>query len=258
MRVDPKFRRVAIAAIKEAGKVLQFYFKRGKTISFKQDRSLISDIDFKAEKKIIEALEREFPSHSILSEERGGKIRKGYTWVIDPLDGTTNYLMGVPFFCISLALLHEATPILGVVFNPYLKELYFAERDKGAYLNHQEIKINQCRNLSKATFLLEKGREVKSYLKLIKTLKKINKNIRTVRLLGSSNLSICKTVVGNADGYIGIDTPLWDRAAGSFIAKIAGSIVTNFLGENPDVIRDKNILITNKFLHKKLLKLIKS
>lgn len=257
MRVDSRFGRVAIDIVKEAGEILRFYFKREKKISLKQDRSLISDIDLKAETKIIESLKRKFSSHSILSEERGGKIRKGYTWVIDPLDGTTNYLIGFPFFCISLALFREGIPILGVVFNPYLKELYFAEKDKGAYLDHREIKINQRRDLSKATFLLEKGRQPKSFSKFIRVLERIDKDIRTVRLLGSSNLSICKIAAGKADGYIGIDTSLWDRAAGSFIAETAGSIVTNFLGDKFDVIRDKNILVTNKFLQKELLKLIK-
>jgi myo-inositol-1(or 4)-monophosphatase len=258
MEVSSKFKKVALQAAKEASQVLRDNLKKPKKISFKKDISLVTDIDLKAEERITKLIKKNFPSHSILTEESGGKIGREYTWLIDPLDGTTNYLMGVPFFSVSLALLYKNEPILGVVLNPRSQELYFAQKNKGAFLNQERIKVNQNKNLLKSTLLLSKGRELKSFLKLVKIFSKIGKYIRTVRLLGSSNLGICQIAAGKADGYIGIGLPPWDYIVGSFIAQEAGGLVTNFDRGRYNIMRNQNVFISNKFLHQKLLKIFYS
>ena len=258
MEVSSKFKKVALQATKEDSQVLQDNLKKPKKISFKKDISLVTDIDLKAEERITKLIKKNFPSHDILTEESGGKIGKKYTWLIDPLDGTTNYLMGIPFFSVSLALLYKNEPILGVVLNPCSQELYFAQKNKGAFLNQGRIKANQNKNLLKSTLLLSKGRELKSFLKLVKILSKIGKYIRTVRLLGSSNLGICQIAAGKADGYIGIGLPPWDYIVGSFIAQEAGGYVTNFDRGRYNIMRNQNVFVSNKFLHQKLLKIFYS
>ena len=110
MYAESTIRKFAIDIVKDVGKILQNNFKRQTKISFKEDLSLISEIDLTVEKKIISSIKKKFPSHNILSEENGGEIKQEYTWIIDPLDGTTNYIMGIPFFCISLALLFQNNP----------------------------------------------------------------------------------------------------------------------------------------------------
>jgi myo-inositol-1(or 4)-monophosphatase len=114
MRVNPKFKKIAVFAAKEAGKIIEKNFRKINKIYFKSDLTPVTDVDLKADKIISTIIKKNFPSHDILSEETGGKIGKKYTWVIDPLDGTTNYIAGISFFAVSLALIKNREPILGV------------------------------------------------------------------------------------------------------------------------------------------------
>lgn len=256
MEINPNFKKVAIRAAKEAGKVLERHFRKNLKISLKKDSSLVTDADILAEKKIIELVTTNFPSHNILAEESGGEVSKGYTWLIDPLDGTTNYAKGFPFFATSIALLYNQKPILGVVFNPLTKELYFAERGRGAFLNGKPIKVSDQQTLLEGVIIVDRGRLREEFPKFYKVLKKVGGACKTFRYWGAITLELCQTASGRTDGLINTGCNPWDFAAGVLITKEAGAKITDFKGKNWQI-DTKNIIVGNKKIHKQFLKLIK-
>lgn len=252
MAVNPKFKKIAIRAAKEAGEMLKKHFRKSVKISFKKDLSLLTDFDLKSEKIIIRIIKNNFSPHQIISEESGGVLGKDFTWVIDPLDGTTNYTLGFPFFSVSIALLRKKKPILGVVYNPIVEELYFAEEKKGAFLNQKKIRVNKAKTLPKSLIVFNKGSD---FLGGLKVFLKIASRIRTFRSWGSSNLEICQVAAGKMDGYLSIRPAYHDAIAGAFIAKEAGAKVTDFK-EKQYSMNSNNLIVANKSIHKQLLKII--
>lgn len=252
MKINPDFKKTALLAVKEAGNVLEKNFGKVAKFSRKKDLSLLTTVDLRADIIITKIIKRNFPSHNIVSEESGGEYGKEFTWLIDPLDGTTNYTLNFPFFSVSLALLYNEKPILGLVFNPISKELYFAERGKGAYLNKKKISVNNNSNLSRATLGFSRGTDLARGTKI---LSKIAPHIRTFRFWGSSNLDICQVASGKIDGYFTVKSP-YDVIAGVLIVKEAGGKATDFKGLEYNR-QSQNLLITNGKIHNKLIKLIK-
>jgi len=257
MKINPNFKKVAIQAAKEAGKILQKHFGKPIEISFKKDSSLITRIDLAAEKVIIKLIKKNFPSHDILSEEAGGEVRGEYAWVIDPLDGTTNYTKKFPFFSTSTALLYKGNPILGVVFNPISKEFYFAEKGKGSFLNGKRIKVGKQQTLSRAVILLNKGRTKEDFIKFHRILGKVGKLCRTFRFWGALSLELCQIASGRIGGLIDMGSSPWDYAAGILIVQEAGGKVTDFKDREWRV-DTKNVIVANGKIHNQLLKLIKT
>ncbi len=256
MKINPDFKKVALQAVRAAGKILEKNFKKNYKVSFKKDLSLISDIDLKVEQLIIKLIKDNFPSHNILSEESGGKIGKEYTWIIDALDGTTNYTKKFPFFSVSLALLYNKKPVLGVVFNPLSKELFFAENGMGSFLNGRRIRISSQKDLVRSVILVSKGMRKEDFIGFHKMLGKLGKICGMFRKWGSASLELCYVATGRTDGFIDVGSKLWDLAAGFLIVKEAEGIVTNFKGEGWQI-NTKSTIAANKKIHKRLLKLTK-
>lgn len=254
MKINPKFKKVAIQSIKEAGRVLKKNFRKNIKVFFKKDLTPITDVDLKANEIIVKIIKKNFPSHGIVSEESGGRFGKEFIWIIDPLDGTRNYTKGFPFFSVSLALLKEREPILGIVFNPLNGELYLAEKGEGAYLNGEKIKVNKINNLSKVILSFNKGQDLEGGLRI---LMKIAPHIGTFRFWGSVHLEMCQIALGKIEGCLVSKLAFYDAIAGAFIVKEAGGRVTDFEGRDWQI-NTKNILVTNGKIHNQLLKLIKS
>lgn len=254
MKINPDFKKIVVKAVKEAGRVLEKNFGRTIRVYLKKDRSLVSKIDVGIERTIVKLIKKNFPLHNILSEEGGGRLGKGYNWIIDPLDGTTNYISRVPFFSTSISLFFNKTPVLAVVFNPLNKELYFAQRGKGSYLNGERIRIGRERILSESTITFGKGRPKENLIKLHKILRKTIGQYRTFRVLGCTSLELCYVASGRLNGHINIGSRFWDYAAGALIVKEAGGQVTDFKG-NEWRIESKNIVASNKKTNKLLLNL---
>lgn len=255
MKINPKFQMVALLAAKEAGKVLQRHFKNKTKISFKRDLSLVTDIDVEAEKVIIALIKKHFPSHGILAEEKGGKVMKEYTWVIDPLDGTTNYTVGMPLFAVSIALLYQRKPVLGIIFNPISRELYFAEIGKGAYLNGKRMKIGRQTALSRAVIAFGRGREKQDFTMFQNVFRNVGQRCRTQRAFGAATLQMSYVASGRLDGFISAGSKPWDYAAGVLMAKEAGGEVTDFKGKAWHIYT-KNIVAANRKIHTQLLNLM--
>jgi myo-inositol-1(or 4)-monophosphatase len=251
--------RVAIRAAKEAGKILKQHYGKIKKITYKKEYSRLTAADLLAEKKIIGIIKKEFPEYSIYSEEKGFETKKSdYMWVIDPLDGTTNYSIMLPFFNVAIGLAFKGEPILGVVYYPPYNELFYAEKGKGAFLNGKRIHVSSKKELIKSVVGYCHGertpKAIKRATEIYVNLKRIATN-RT-RQFGSAALELSYCACGRIDAFEMSDMNAYDVAAGVAIVREAGGKVTDFENKKFDL-KSRDILASNGILHKKILNIIK-
>lgn len=248
-----------IEAGKAGGEVLQRYF--GKNLE-REKKSLPSDFctiaDLESETTILEILQDNFPSFNIYSEERGFLSKKSqYTFIIDPLDGTSNFVSGVRYFSVSIGLFKENKSIAGVVINPMSKEVFFAEFDKGAFLNGNKIKVNEISDLEEANigYDCDYGCYFDEYhLELARQITK--HKIKRFFIFMSPALDLCRLALGQIEAFINNGNEVYDFAAGKLIVKEAGGLVTTFDGSEEKNERNNIFLATNGSpLHQKLLKI---
>ena len=250
-----KFRTIAEKAAIQAGKVV--FAKYGHTtVTMKPDHSPVTNSDLDSEKLITSLIHKNFPDHSIISEEAGPELKDSeYTWIVDPLDGTRNYSVKIPFFCVSIALIKDQQPILGVIYYPVQKELFTAELGKGSYLNQQPIKINKDIEFETAFITIANARDKISRERAGKfylALKPINYAVRQV---GSVALELCYVGAGRFGATVMVACNSWDIMAGALIVKEAGGIVTDFNGKPFD--KDSiDILASSPTIYQNLLKLV--
>lgn len=245
----------AMSAARLAGEVL---IRRTSTlqIDYKDNtrRNLVSNIDLEAEKAITNFIRERWPDHQILAEE-GGLDRKDspYKWIIDPLDGTTNYIHGFPFFSVSIGLEFEGSLIAGVVFEPVRNDLFYAEKGKGAFLNSRPLRVSKEELLQQALLVTGFSYELRedpnsNFVHFYH----FSHEARAVRRTGSAALDLCYVAAGYFDGYWELNLAPWDMAAGSLIVEEAGGMITGFKGE-PFSIYSKAILASNGFIHSQMI-----
>jgi myo-inositol-1(or 4)-monophosphatase len=249
--------RVGIEAIYNGARVIRNYFGRISQINQKGAFDLVTEADTESEKKIMETIRKAFPDHAILAEESGAK--KGaaeYQWLIDPLDGTTNYVHHLPFFTIAIALTVRDKIVLGLVLNPMDGELYSAIAGKGAALNGKPIRVSStasvCDSLLVTGFPYDFNEIVKPAMKRFSICQQASQGVRR---LGSAALDICYLACGRFDGFWEQNLKPWDKAAGAIIAAEAGAVITNFSNQ-PFSINQKEILVTNGRIHQEMLSLL--
>ncbi len=252
-------KRTAIKAAKEAGEIiLQYYSKNVNAMSKGNTYDLVTEADLAAENKIISTIKNKFSGHSILTEESGEETHKSeYLWVIDPLDGTNNFYHKFPMFCVSIALYKKGKPLIGVVFDPLKKELFYAEKNEGAYLNNKKINVSNVSNLSKS--LLALGFYYERGLLMRKTLGQMKKffyeNVHGLRRTGSAALDLCYTACGRFDGYWEMKLNPWDYAAGSLILTESGGRITDAQGKRYNLMM-KNVAASNGKIHKDMIRIL--
>ena len=218
---------------------------------------LLTNADVESEKLIIKEILKKFPNHSILSEE-SGKIENNstYEWIIDPLDGTTNFAHNLPIFAVSIALKKSNTIILGVVYNPAANKCFFAEKSNGAFLNNALISPSKSYKLSEC--LLATGFPYlhdKKYDLSFQIFKDFYDKTRGIRRLGAASLDLCFVAIGRFDGFYEFNLNPWDICAGSLIAYEAGCIVSDWNGEK--LPHDgSRILCSNGKIHNKMIKIL--
>jgi myo-inositol-1(or 4)-monophosphatase len=252
-----KYLKVAVSAAKQAGKIFTRYFGKPKLVKKKNrdPRNLVTEIDFKIERLIKHHLHRAFPKHWIMGEELGwrDKLAHGdFRWYIDPIDGTSNYIQGLPLCCISIALWDKKGPLVGVIYNPILEELYTAVRGQGAFLNGKKLKVSGTAKMAEAFGCIgwvERENGVKLFAKIIRVCRK-------VRGLATSALQTCLVGSGVLDFYVTRDLHIWDFAAAVLVVKEAGGKVTDFSGQ-PVSSQSKGILVSNGKLHRQLRIIVK-
>jgi len=244
--------KTAIKAAREAGRILLDNFGRIKKVEVKKRGDLVTNVDVEAEEKIIKIINGKYPEHFILSEE--SKELKGnsdYRWIIDPLDGTHNYVRGIEIFGVSIALEHKGSIILGVIYMPCSDELYFAERGEGAYLNGERIKVSR-RGLSQALLVYDSNIKLgKEHV--VKGLDMLARKTFALRMFGSSVRTLSYIAEGKADIFIDYHHGPWDFSAGALLVEEAGGKLSDIYG-NPWSPWVRGYIASNGVVHEEVVK----
>ncbi|MDR2772632.1 MAG: inositol monophosphatase [Elusimicrobiota bacterium] len=250
--------KTALKAAEAGAGILMKYYGKTLNIEYKSATDPVSQADKNSQKKIISIIKKDFPTHGFLAEEDGvSDIQKEFCWIIDPLDGTVNFVHGLPQFCVSIALKHKKEIIAGVIYAPAIKEVFIAQKGKGAYFNGKRIKSSKnallTRSLGVTGFPYQiKGKEDRVF----KNFENMVLNVQGVRRLGSAALDMAYTACGRLDFFWEETLKGWDIAAGIIIIKEAGGVVTDYKGGKDyfSVNNDATMLAaSNKKLHKQLL-----
>jgi len=255
-----EFLEFTIDIAKQAGKIQNKYF--GEILDFDTKSTnidLVTIADQQSELLIIDKIKKQFPTHSILAEENGLIDNESdYMWVIDPLDGTTNFSHNLPIFAVSIALVKNKKTICGVVYNPAADKCFYAENNKGAFLNDKLIKHSSSKTLSES--LIATGFPYlhdKKYDISFEIFKTLYDKTRGVRRLGSASLDLCFVAMGRFDGYYEFNLKPWDICAGSLIAQEAKAKVTDW---NNELVPNSGsrILATNGYIHNEMINILNS
>lgn len=252
MEAVVELQQAVVQAARLAGAELVARWKTARTVEFKHAIDLVTDADTAAEERILEFVEKRFPAHEVLAEERGG--RRGPSaakrrWIIDPLDGTTNYAHGVPHFSVSIAVEDEQGLAAGAVFDPLRDELFEAGRGQGARLNGAPVRVSAQASLARA--LLATGFPYDVWQTADRPVRLIDTFVRRaqgIRRAGSAALDLAYVAAGRYDGYFEGFLKPWDLAAGWLLVAEAGGRVTDLRGEPADLFVG-DTLATNGALH---------
>lgn len=251
--------QLAIDAALEAGKFLKLNIGKIKQIEHKQgeERNLVTEMDKKAEQLIIEKISKRYPHHNFLAEESGShKVDSDYKWIIDPLDGTTNFTHGLHIFCTSIALEYKGEVILGVIYDPTLDELFTAEKGKGAYLNSRRIHVSRATRLMESLIVTGFPYDIKQNpYNAVEHFTTFLMECQAVRRLGSAALDLSYVACGRFDGFWEVTLNPWDMAAGILFVEEAGGKFTNFKGF-PSDIYTPNVLTSNGLIHEQMVNVL--
>ncbi len=250
---------IAIEAARKAGTLLERYFNNldRLTIESKAHNDFVSEADRDAEKSIVDTIQKYYPDHSIIAEEgHGRRTNAKVEWIIDPLDGTTNFLHGFPHFAVSIGIKVKGKLEHGVVYDPMRDELFAASRGEGARLNNRRIRVSETRKLEHA--LLATGvpyREFDYVDSYMQSLRYFMTHTAGIRRPGSAALDLAYTACGRVDGYWELNLRPWDIAAGAIIVREAGGIVTDFAG-GENYLKSGNILAANPAMTRQMARVI--
>jgi len=233
---------VASRAAREAGAIIKDHFSQEKRVQSKGKRNFATDVDLLAEQTIIGILKEEYPDHRILAEESGeGGGTSDYCWIIDPLDGTTNYAYGIPFVAVSLGLTYKDEVILGMIYDPMRDELFRAQKDKGAFLNDSAIRIISKEIPDTTVIGFDLGYNDARTREMLSCINTSWSEEMVLRLMGSAVLGLAYVACGRLDIYVHASIYPWDMAAGILLIREAGGEVTDWEG-NPATVWDAKII----------------
>jgi len=248
--------QTAIEAARRAGQLIAERFSAPRSVTVKGYRDIVTEVDTAAEAIILQLIRERFPSHAILSEEAGGNTADdGYTWVIDPLDGTTNYARRLPISTVSIGVLERGEPVIGVIFDPLRDQLFVAEQGKGATLNGEPISTSKIDGLKHAVIGFDWGQSDRDREETLQFILRIAPRCGTLRVLGSAALAQAYVAAGWLDGYLNLIAKPWDAAAGVLIVTEAGGTYTTAKGD-PYRVAMQDCLATNSLIHEELLSII--
>ena len=244
---------VAIEAAKAAGEALHEGFGGERSVRYKGEVDIVTEMDERAERIISEVLKEAFPDYGMLAEEGGMLKGEGDSrWIVDPLDGTTNYTHGLPIFAVSIALERAGEVACGVVYDPMRQELYAAERGEGATLNGRPIQVSDTDELIRALIVTDFPYDRDEVSAAVELFGRFAVLTRSIRRLGSAALDLCYVASGRLDGYYERGVWAWDVAAGSLILEEAGGRITDYRGEEFDL-EGRVVAASNGALHDALV-----
>jgi|WetSurMetagenome_2_1015567.scaffolds.fasta_scaffold07945_4 myo-inositol-1(or 4)-monophosphatase len=253
-----KFIEVGMGAAREAGKLLMERFHSTFAVMHKGAINLVTEVDIAAENLIVSRIRAAFPHHSILAEENhaAGGARGPYTWIIDPLDGTTNYAHGFPVFAVTIALEIEGRVEWGVVYHPAMDEEFTARSGQGAYCGGERIRVSQTVSLGFAMLATGFPYDIRtSEINNLDNFRTFALHAQAIRRTGSAAIDLSYVAAGRFDGFWELKLHPWDCAAGYLLVREAGGIVTNFKGD-PGSIYDQEVVASNGLIHKELLDIL--
>lgn len=253
-----KWKRFAMDLAQKSGLLLKKKFNNTHKIKYKGDIDIVTEADKMSEDLIIDEIKRNFPDHGILSEESpaitgSGKLR----WIIDPLDGTTNYSHGYPVFCVSIALENEGVIVLGVIYDPMREDMFVAVRGEGAYLNKKKINVSSVKDISRS--LLATGfpydiRESKN--NNLDYFNAMAVKVQAIRRAGSAALDIAYLAAGRFDGFWELKLKPWDTAAGCLMVEEAGGVISDITGQKWHL-QSPNLIASNGLIHEQMMEILR-
>lgn len=245
----------AVATAKEAGLFLKRNIHKRHSIEYKGAINIVTDADLISEEMILDGIRREFPGHDILSEESDARESGAeYRWIVDPLDGTTNYAHGFPVFCVSIALQRNGNAVMGCIYNPMLDEMFTAEAGAGAFLNGERLRVSEVGDFSKSFLATgfpydlrtNRNNNINYFISLAK-------KTLAIRRAGSAALDLAYTAAGRFDGFWELKLHPWDTAAGLLMVREAGGNVTDISGGEYTLESD-SIAASNGLIHAELIR----
>ena len=250
-----KEKKVMLLAAKQASKVILRYYGKKEAVKVKPNKSLVAVADIESNKAIIKTIKKYFPNHSILSEETGFEDNKSdYKWIIDPIDGTHNFLHKIPVFGTSIALEYKNEVILGVLHFPILCITAIAEKGKGAFSNGKRLKVSSKKNLEHSFVLCEFA--YANRMEKTAFLEKLAHEAIDIRNFGAAIYNLWLIATGKCDGYVILSTHEWDVAAGFLLVEEAGGRITDLEGKRRKLTHDK-FIVSNGKVHRELLGYVK-
>jgi len=250
----------AIETARDAGQILLEKFGRNIKVSKKGDIDLVTEADLASEALIIERIKSYYPKHSILAEEAGAAVIIGgdntWKWIIDPLDGTTNYAHGYPCFCITMGLEHDGEIVLAVTFDPTRNELFAAERGRGASLNNKPIRVSKTEDIADALIVTGFPYDFKDREDFARHLTQFLLRSRGVRRDGSAAIDMAYVACGRFDGFWEEGLNPWDMAAGVLLIEEAGGQVTGYKASKFSIYSPP-IVASNGLIHQQMLDVLK-
>ena len=229
------------------------------SVTRKRHNDFVTEVDHAAERAVIEVLHRAYPDHAILAEESGasgGSAESEYTWIIDPLDGTTNFIHGFPQYAVSIALRHKNLITQGVIYDPTKNELFTASRGRGAYLNERRLRVSRRPQLTEA--LIGTGfpfRELQHLDEYLAMFRELTARTAGLRRAGAASLDIAYVAAGRLDGFWEMGLSPWDMAAGALLVQEAGGLVGDFRGD-PGYLDSGRIICGNPKIFAQMLQVI--
>jgi len=252
---------LAIELARAAGDVLKHYMGRDKQIEFKGRANLVTVADKESEALIIRGIRERYPTHAILAEESGasgGEAGAEGKWIIDPLDGTTNFAHQYPFFCVSIGFERAGEILCGAVYDPCRDEMFSGARGLGSFMNGQRLYVSETDKLANALLLTGFPYGVRHKMKMaMSQFEAFLFESQGVRRGGSAALDICYIALGRCDGFWEMDLHPWDTAAGLVILEEAGGRVTDF-GEGPFSVYGKQIVASNGKIHEEMVSVLRN
>jgi len=249
--------KVAVKAVKDAGKVVASGVDKEKKVSYKGRGDIVTHVDLESEKIILKAIEKNFPDHSILTEETGFIDKKSdYVWVLDPIDGTMNYFHGFDSFCIGLGLMKGKDILINVVYNPLQKKMYVAQKGKGVKLNGKKVKVSKM-GIEDAFIVTAASPKKWPRDKFVSFLDNVYSNGMHIRMIGSCLLYLACVAEGVAEVAFSICPKPWDILPAALLVKEAGGIVTDMNGQELDINSSSFLAANTKEMHDKMLGILK-
>lgn len=253
MDID-KYLKAAVEAARQAGRMLKENIGKFREVHFKGVVDLVTNFDNESQKMLFARLSSAFPEHGFLAEEGLCEAKSSeFLWIIDPLDGTTNYAHSFPVFCVSVALARKKEVVCGVVYDPMREETFSAGRGEGAVLNGKKISVSPVGDLNESLIATGFPYDIRtSRVNNIVHFNNFLTRAQAIRRCGSAAIDLCHVACGRFDGYWELKLNPWDVAAGALIVAEAGGRVTDFQGQGLDIFGSE-ILATNGLIHKQMV-----